>query len=184
MATFFTADSHFGHQAIIDYCSRPFATVSEMNEAMFDLWASTVGPKDEVYHLGDVAFRNVEGVVKRLKGLKGKKNLVPGNHDRKSLTKLAECFKVLPPLYETAFRPGAGCTKVRAVLCHYPLAAWNASFHSSIMLYGHVHGRMPGNRQSVDVGADSWNFCPIRLEDLLQWMETLPAYVPLDAGCE
>ncbi len=40
---FFTADTHFGHKNIIEYCQRPFIDVEEMNEAHIDNWNRTVG---------------------------------------------------------------------------------------------------------------------------------------------
>jgi calcineurin-like phosphoesterase family protein len=30
----FTADSHFGHTSILDYCQRPFGSVEEMDAAL------------------------------------------------------------------------------------------------------------------------------------------------------
>ena len=60
MSIFFTADTHFGHGAVLRYCSRPFASASEMDEALFANWSACVGPKDTVYHLGDVLFGNRE----------------------------------------------------------------------------------------------------------------------------
>jgi len=29
---FLTADTHFGHEKIVEYCARPFKDVSEMNQ--------------------------------------------------------------------------------------------------------------------------------------------------------
>lgn len=178
MVIYLTADTHFNHSNILRYCNLPFKDVNHMNEAMYDSWVSTVGRKDEVYHIGDVAFGDVEPVVKRFKALPGKKYLVQGNHDHKNVTKLAEAFKILPPLFETSFQ------KQRVILCHCPLLAWNVSFRGAVNLFGHVHGRILGNTLQVDVGVDAWNFAPVRLETLLEYMRTLPVHKPSDAGVE
>ena len=54
----FTSDTHFFHNNIIDYCKRPFVNAEEMNEYIIKQWNSVVKPQDEVYHLGDFAFGN------------------------------------------------------------------------------------------------------------------------------
>lgn len=77
-----TSDTHFNHANIIKYCDRPFGSVEEMNDALVENWNSVVGENDKVIHLGDFAFGNrskVEAVKKRLKG---KIDLILGNHDR------------------------------------------------------------------------------------------------------
>ena len=54
MRTFFIADPHFGHKAVIEYENRPFASVEEMDEALIDNWNNTVTKHDIVWLLGDV----------------------------------------------------------------------------------------------------------------------------------
>ena len=75
----FTSDTHFGHANIIKYCVRPWKTVEEMNEALVANWNATVGVRDEVWHLGDFAFR--EALHDFVPRLRGRINLVLGNHD-------------------------------------------------------------------------------------------------------
>ena len=168
---FLTADTHFDHDNIISYCARPFKSASHMNEAIFTLWAETVPPKAHVYHLGDVTWGDGEKVIRRIKSLPGKKYLVPGNHDKKLLNKLAEAFTILPPLHETTHRLQSG--KQRAILCHYPLLAWKGAFRGAINLFGHVHGRIPDNSLQADVGVDVWGYAPVLLENALEKMKKL-----------
>ena len=83
---YFTADTHFGHENVIRFCSRPFSCAAEMDEALIENWNSRVKGNDTVYVLGDMFFRSVnfEEILKRLKG---KKRLIVGNHDGSWMTK-------------------------------------------------------------------------------------------------
>ena len=80
MTIFFTADTHFGDHRTINIHRRPFASVAAMDEAIVAGWNETVGPDDEVWHLGDVARRSAD-VAALLAGLNGIKHLVRGNND-------------------------------------------------------------------------------------------------------
>jgi len=80
---YFTADNHFYHGNIIGSCDRPFANVNEMNKAMIDNWNSLITNNDEVYILGDFAYKASGNEVNYiLSNLKGKKYLVKGNHEK------------------------------------------------------------------------------------------------------
>lgn len=79
---FFTSDHHFGHKLIIDFESRPFANVQEMNEALIANWNAAVGPEDTVFHLGDFSFLGLEATSAIISRLNGYKILILGNHDR------------------------------------------------------------------------------------------------------
>ncbi|MBE6440770.1 MAG: metallophosphoesterase [Desulfovibrio desulfuricans] len=179
MAIYLISDTHFGHEKILRYCRRPFQSVFEMNECMFDNWASCVRQNDTVYHLGDVAFGGMEDVVrivKRIRTLPGKKFLIPGNHDMRHPGLLSEAFTgVLPPIFQTTAQTADG-KAVRMVLCHYPMMTWNMEFSGAIQLYGHVHGRIPGNTRQMDMGVDVWDFRPARLEQVLLRMAELPEF--------
>lgn len=45
---YFTADAHFGHENVIRFCSRPYATAAEMDEALIENWNSRVKGNDTV----------------------------------------------------------------------------------------------------------------------------------------
>lgn len=71
MNTFFTADTHFGHNNIIKYVNRPFNSVEEMDEQLISNWNSKVTHEDTIYHLGDFAFsKTPEKYFYRLNGKK------------------------------------------------------------------------------------------------------------------
>ena len=83
---FFTSDTHFGHEAIIKFCNRPFKDAHEMDEVMINNWNNKVGPDDLIFHLGDFAFGGSELWNSILPKLNGHKVLIISNHDRKNYT--------------------------------------------------------------------------------------------------
>jgi calcineurin-like phosphoesterase family protein len=58
---------------------RPWDTPEEMDEAMVKAWNERVGPKDKVYHLGDVVINRKS--LATMRRLNGDKVLIRGNHD-------------------------------------------------------------------------------------------------------
>lgn len=82
---FFTSDTHFFHDRIIDFCKRPFNNVDEMNEELIRRWNSVVGKNDIVFHLGDFAWGGPPKWNSILERLNGHIYLILGNHDMKNL---------------------------------------------------------------------------------------------------
>lgn len=161
MTIFFTSDTHFGHNNIIDYCKRPFASVQDMNERMVDGWNKTVKATDTVYHLGDVAFHNFECIER----LNGKIKLVPGNHDHERAKKVMHLFdEVLPEVHYLKVDK-----ERRFVLCHYPFESWRREY--KYHLHGHTHGTAGVKHNRLDVGVDAlkW-FAPMPIDDIMQNM--------------
>lgn len=85
-AVFLVSDTHFGHAGVCrftrnDGCTplRPWDDASEMDEAMVKAWNDRVGPKDKVYHLGDVVINRK--ALATMARLNGDKVLIRGNHD-------------------------------------------------------------------------------------------------------
>ena len=69
---FFTSDTHFNHENIIKYCSRPYVDKNEMNEDLIKRWNSVVKENDIVFHLGDfmsIQIKNILKIVQILKDL-------------------------------------------------------------------------------------------------------------------
>lgn len=151
---FFTADTHFGHTVALSFdgTPRPFATIEEHDEHLVERWNSVIGRKDKVWHLGDFALSTPEAGARIFRRLNGDKHLITGNHDRQWVEDLG--WGSVHVYHETAVN------KQRIVLSHYAMRVWNAKHHGAVMLYGHSHGQLPGNRQSLDVGVDAWNWTP------------------------
>jgi calcineurin-like phosphoesterase family protein len=75
------SDTHFGHTRLQAHARRP----SNVDELIVKAWQRLILPTDLVIHLGDVAFTFVDlGTL--LNSLPGKKILVRGNHDSKSVS--------------------------------------------------------------------------------------------------
>lgn len=173
---YFTSDSHFYHENIIKYCSRPFSNVSEMNDVTIDKWNSIIKEDDIVYHLGDFCFGNESKIQEIQDRLKGKIVLINGNHDYKILKTphLKTRFEYITPYLEMRF------DKTNVVMCHFPFEVWNNGHHGSIHLHGHSHGSLPSDNQRLDVGFDVWNYQPITLQMILDKSKTLPIRTPKD----
>ena len=73
-----------------------------------------------------------------------------------------------------AFLRDPGATRV--VLLHYAMKVWPRSHRGALHFYGHSHGTLPGDSQSVDVGVDCWDFRPVRLDEIRRRLATLPPH--------
>ena len=60
------------------------------------------------------------------------------------------------------------------MLFHYGLRTWQGVGRGAIHLYGHNHGRLPGDRQSCDAGVDAWSYRPVALPEIREFLGTLP----------
>lgn len=162
MTVWFTADSHFSHRNIIKYCNRPFSSVAEMDETMIANWNDRVSQHDTVYHLGDFMFGKNQ--LRILQRLNGRKHLILGNHDRD--VSLADGWIWINHYAEVT------CSKQHIVLFHYAMKVWNRSYYGSWHLFGHSHGTLPddSNSLSFDVGVDCHDFKPLSFEEVKQMM--------------
>lgn len=166
--TWFTADTHFGHANIINYCNRPFASVEEMDEVMIERWNERVKPNDVVWHLGDFAFYKSYDKLKEIfDRLNGVKMLIVGNHDYSNTLELD--WYEFNPMQTVMFG------KQSIVLCHYAMRVWHSSHRGALHLYGHSHGTLEADNQSLDVGVDCWDFCPVNIDEIRERLKTLPA---------
>ena len=160
--TWFTADFHLGHANIIPFCSRPFATVGEMDQAILERLNASVKANDIPYFLGDFCMGSHARVVAYRRRIRCQKIFaVPGNHDKQA-RKLKEDLLWLDNLAEVSIHGQP------IVLCHYALRVWNRSNRGSWHLYGHSHGRLPEvhNSLSMDVGVDTHEFRPWHYDEI------------------
>ncbi|URQ04821.1 phosphoesterase [Streptomyces phage Emma1919] len=189
MAVFFTSDTHFGHQRIIELCERPFDSVDEMNETMIERWNETVKQSDTVYHLGDVALGKIAESLPLVGRLNGYKILVPGNHDRifsgeKEKQRLRfgpEYDKVFQYTLPESFRTSLGGFDV--MLSHFPYVgdSHGADRHADKrpkdeglpIIHGHVHDEWAENGRMFNAGVDVRDFRPVHEDVVVDWLKSL-----------
>lgn len=173
--TFFTSDTHFGHENIIRYCNRPFATTEEMNKALIHNWNKVVKPEDTVFHLGDFAIGGSAVWNDMLSALNGKIYLIKGNHDIKNLrTGYIDKFE---GIYSQLYIDIGGQS---IYLNHFPFLTFGGVYRDNPVwqLFGHVHSG-PGNTtgqdndrlkyllpSQYDVGVDNNNYTPISFREV------------------
>ena len=158
---YFTGDTHFGDPRVLALDRRPFSSLQLHDEMLIQFWNRTVGPDDEVWHLGDFARTgSAEKVDALLCQLHGRKHLIIGNNDNAG-TVAASGWSSTQHYAELS----AGGTLL--ILCHYPFLTWNQMGKKSINLHGHSHGRLKGSARQYDVGVDARDFCPVSLQQLL-----------------
>lgn len=170
---FFTSDTHFGHQNILQYAQRPFKSVKEMDDTLIANWNQTVPPDGTVYHLGDFAFGDAERIAEIVKQLNGKIVLIRGNHDR-NVEKREFLFSEIHDQHALLVEGQ------RILLNHYPMLCYAGTYSSSKptwQLFGHLHLKAGGSGADFcrvehcfpyqyDVGVDLNNYVPISWKQL------------------
>ncbi|HWL56817.1 MAG TPA: metallophosphoesterase [Paracoccus sp. (in: a-proteobacteria)] len=167
----FTADPHYSHDRIIGFCDRPFPDVAAMIAQLLAECRSRVGPDNDLWILGDfTAGRSTDAQRREVRGiyhaLPGRKHLIRGNHDEDWVCDL--------PWDSVAETADIVVDKRRLFLCHYPMITWPGARHQGLQLFGHVHQNWQGSRNSVNVGADVWNFRPVTLPEIERRAAKLP----------
>ena len=169
MNIWFTADTHFGHNAAIKHSRRPFSSLEEMNETIIDNWNFLVKNGDIIYHLGDFGFGRIEEMIKFRARLKGKVHLIYGNHDfRNKINRIAYMFSSADCLRTINW------DKNKIILCHYSMNTWDSSHYDSWHLFGHSHGTWEGTGKSMDVGVDCFGYAPVNYDIIKNIMINRP----------
>ena len=179
---FFTSDTHFGHQNIIRFCNRPFASKEKMDEELIRRWNSKVGPDDIVFHLGDFCWGGSQAWNDVLDKLNGKIYLCLGNHDLKNIRQgYIERFEDVQFQYYIRIED-----KV-IYLNHVPFATVPGGYRGEKavwQLFGHIHtnpypecvGKDDERCSNLmatqyDVGVDNNDFYPISFNEVKQIIE-------------
>jgi len=166
-----SADLHFGHKNIIEYCQRPWMDaagrpqVREMNVGLVERWNDTVGDSDRVIFCGDLAFGPRSYQAQWAQQLRGRKTLVLGNHDRLSRA----------TYLEMGFEDVARTLQIgRVWFCHYPPTTQTIcsvqAAGCEVVICGHVHERWAEREvrgiRVINVGVDVREYRPVVLTSL------------------
>ena len=151
MRRFLISDMHFGHKNILKYENRPFKDLHEMEREIRNNWNNTVAKNDMVFVLGDISFDNVEQTAKIIQSLYGRKILIIGNHDTRSVKQYLdmgfESVYKWPIIVDEFF-----------ILSHAPVYLNDAMPYANI--HGHLHGKnISGNYFNVSV--ENIDYTPI-----------------------
>lgn len=183
---YFTSDTHFGHENVIKFNNRPFKNVEQMDSMLIRNWNSVVDYDADVYHLGDFSLTTPERTLRILEQLNGNIHLIKGNHEKSVLSKsfVRDRFAWIKDYYELKVEDPDARGKhgeQSIVLLHYAMKVWNKSHFGSWHLYGHSHGSLPDdiNSLSFDVGVDSHDYKPISYEEVKRIMKK-KIFKPLD----
>lgn len=170
--TWVYSDPHFYHGNIVKFTKedgsklRPWDDAEQMTEDMIRWYNELVNDADRVYILGDVAFSpaNMRSSVGRLKG---RKVLVPGNHEPPKMRKYFDLFDDVRGYV----------VKKGFIMSHIPihpgsLSRWQLNIH------GHTHANSVKENAKHSNGPDDpryycacverTNFRPILLDDILK----------------
>lgn len=131
--TWVYSDPHFYHHNICKFTNydgtkvRPWDDANVMSEEMIQWYNDLVADTDRVYILGDVAFKNSD-MHKSVGRMKGRKVLVPGNHDP---SKMRQYFDLFDDVRGYVVKKGF-------IMSHIPihegsLSRWQLNIH------GHLH---------------------------------------------
>lgn len=166
MNVWLIADSHFGHQLILDLGIRPRDYEKQMWDSMYNL----VKEDDLLIHLGDVAFKPSTEVGQAFKMIKGNKVLVRGNHDGGFEKYFKMGFNAVVDEFRLDF-------KRRIIFSHEPVLDLG---RSELNIHGHLHGndhRLQGDLEwytdrdkikYIDLAPEVWGCRVISLDEVLK----------------
>jgi calcineurin-like phosphoesterase family protein len=174
LKTWLTADLHLGHANIIRFLNRPFRDADGkpdadlMDRTLISNWNERVEDDHDVIVVGDFAYKCHPRKLREYFGaLKGRKHLVPGNHDN------AQTFK-LPWASPVEARREIWIGDQFVVLDHYAMRTWHHSGRGALHCYGHSHGRLPPLGNSIDVGVDVFDMRPARIDEIWRKLKSWP----------
>ena len=185
---YFTSDLHLGHANAIKFTNRPFQSVEQMNDGLIRNINETVMANDELWILGDFAFKVNMAAAKQFRDQINCKtvHMITGNHD-KDYTR-DHIFQSVQPYKELKTEYG------KFILFHYPIYEWNGAHNGTIHLHGHIHSTGSYNTANLqkkyidrfpeksfmkdsalglriyDIGVDANNYRPISITQIAELM--------------
>lgn len=167
---FVTGDMHIGHKNVLKLSNRPFKDIEHHDQSIINNYNKIVGKDDICYILGDISWNQSLSEYKRIfNELNGQKYVILGNHDsRKTLLRCEKEGLILGVSESKVIRCG---TKL-IYLSHLPCRQWAGYFKGYYHFYAHTHGNLEDYKQSTDVGVDCWEYGPVSIEEVLNYIDT------------
>jgi len=163
----FTADHHFGHDRIIEYCNRPYKNAKHMETCLIKNINEKVAKDDELIIVGDFTVKGddhkgyIRHVFNRIKC--EKVILIIGNHDT-----------LLPRDYVEyiGFHSVHTMLEIEGFVVHHdPSKAYRDK--NRIWITAHSHDYWKINRNRINVGVDVWNYYPVNIEVIKECAKTI-----------
>ena len=195
MNRWYTSDLHFGHSKLREREYRMFDSMEDMHESLINGWNSVVHDDDEVWVLGDFACPATAENIAMGRFLRGRKILVPGNHDRCFIgdeqrpwkqigiqalyTRAAEFAEIIdtPAPHRIAGQDVA--------ISHFPYTAdhtdrirypeYRLPDVGGWLVHGHLHEMWLQHDKQINVGVDAWAFSPVHYDQLAELIRQGPA---------
>ena len=166
MKIFVTSNQQFGRPGAIKSYKRPFETVLEMNQFLFDSWNLTVSPEDTVYVLGNFAW-DPETAETFLRNLNGTIINIAGEFDH-ALEELEETAVGLDIDYFDGileFFP-----EENVVLSYWPLLEWPRKSKGSYSIIGFPNKKYRSNHKTKTINCccDFWEYKPVELSRIIE----------------
>lgn len=188
--TWFSSDIHFGHKNIIDFCNRPWETVDEMNEGIIENFNRFISPEDTLILVGDLCMGKKDDSIPLLARIKGRKIIVPGNHDpfhtsaekrewkRKEWKQRYFDEGGINSIHPEQFNCSIDGQRVR--VCHFPYTgdSQEEDRYANLrpvdeghwLIHGHVHDAWQVNGRQINVGVDVWSYNPVHIDTIKEIM--------------
>lgn len=171
--TWVYSDPHFYHGNICKFTRedgsklRPWDNAEQMTEDMIRWYNELVDDKDRVYILGDIAF-SATHMRRAVERLKGRKVLVPGNHEPPKMRKYFDLFDDVRGYV----------VKKGFIMSHIPIHVGSLS-RWQLNIHGHTHAnvtkKMFGDKELNEPDpryfcacVEQTNFRPIELDEILK----------------
>lgn len=167
---YFTADLHLGHANIMKYCNRPYITLNQMDADIINSLNEIASGNSVLFLIGDIMFKfisdDAKNAFKRALMQFSTVYCLRGNHDHNQSIKYLKSINSVQflndSIVEVSIEDDEMEQDARIILCHYPLLSWNASYHGSWHLFGHVHGVLQHpSFNALDVGVDCHEYKPV-----------------------
>lgn len=192
---FFTSDTHFCHSYVAklrgftqtDAEGELRGDAEAWNDFLVERWNQHVTKHDLVWHLGDVGLGREGEVLRQVRRLNGRLQLVTGNHDpcwpghKRSRFHQRTWLEVFDSVQAFA-RINVGSREV--LMSHFPYSGDRTAEERGLqfrlrdegkwLLHGHTHSsdKRSEHPRQLHVGLDAWDLRPVSLSEVAACLNT------------